>query len=195
MTTLADKLRAGRRLTAIGFDDGPFERAAGSVVPLVGAVCIGTRFEGLLWGETVRDGEGATDAMAGMLTGSKFASQVHVVLTDGIAVGGLNVIDLPALAGAVGVPCIAVMRRAPDRDAMRRAMERLPAPDRRWATVRRAGEVHQQGGFTFQVVGIDPDEAALVLGALTDRGNVPEPLRLAHLIGAAVVTGVSGKRA
>jgi len=36
---------------------------------------------------------------------------------------------------------------------------------------------------------------ARCLGYLSDRGKVPEALRLAHLITAAVVTGKSGKRA
>jgi hypothetical protein len=36
---------------------------------------------------------------------------------------------------------------------------------------------------------------AAVLRRLTDCGNVPEALRLAHLIGAAVVKGESGRQA
>jgi endonuclease V-like protein UPF0215 family len=36
---------------------------------------------------------------------------------------------------------------------------------------------------------------AEALKRLTDRGNVPEALRLAHLIGSAVVMGESSKRA
>jgi len=41
----------------------------------------------------------------------------------------------------------------------------------------------------------DPAIVGAALATLTDRGKVPEPLRLAHLIGAAVVTGQSGRRA
>jgi endonuclease V-like protein UPF0215 family len=47
----------------------------------------------------------------------------------------------------------------------------------------------------FQVQGAGPDEAAEALARLTDRGAVPEPLRLAHLVGAAISTGESGRRA
>ena len=129
------------------------------------------------------------------MAGSKFGPQVHALLTDGVTVGGLNVIDLPRLQERVGCPCIAVMRRIPDLAAMKRALSRVPDPEQRWATVQRAGPIHEQGGFVFQVVGASAEDAALALGRLTDRGRVPEPLRLAHLIGAAVVTGESGRRA
>jgi len=49
--------------------------------------------------------------------------------------------------------------------------------------------------FVFQVRGADPDAIAAALARVTDRGNVPEALRLAHLVGAAVVRGESGRRA
>ena len=40
------------------------------------------------------------------------------MLLDGIAFGGFNVVDLPALAESLGVPCASVMRRVPDLAAM-----------------------------------------------------------------------------
>lgn len=45
------------------------------------------------------------------------------------------------------------------------------------------------------VKGCTPDEAARLLQTVTENGNVPEALRIAHLIGSAVKTGQSGKRA
>ncbi|MGA9522477.1 MAG: DUF99 family protein [Myxococcaceae bacterium] len=47
----------------------------------------------------------------------------------------------------------------------------------------------------FQVQGGDPDEIAQALRRITDTGHVPEALRLAHLIGSAIVTGESSHRA
>lgn len=176
----------------IGFDDAPFDRAA-PTVSVAGVVCGGTRFEGMLWGSVGRDGTDGTAALARMLTESKFAGQVQLVLTDGITLGGLNVLDLPALHASVGVPVVAVMRRPPDLDAFRRVVDRVdPA---RWELVLRAGPIHARDGFVFQVAGADPEGIGPVLAGLTDRGHVPEALRLAHLIGSAVVTGQSGRRA
>jgi endonuclease V-like protein UPF0215 family len=87
------------------------------------------------------------------------------------------------------------MRRPPDLAAVEQALSRLPAAGRRLATLRRAGPIHARGGFVFQVQGAPPDETAAALARLTDRGKVPEALRLAHLVGAAVVRGESGRRA
>lgn len=195
MANLRQHLEAGRTLTVIGFDDAPFVRAPGMPVSVAGIVCQGTRFEGMVWGQATQDGTDGTQVLSALLTGSKFASQVHLVLTDGLTLGGLNVVDLPALHEAVGVPCVAVMRRRPDLTAMRGALNRLPDPEGGWATLQRAGPIHEVGDFVFQVVGAPPEHAAAALAALTDRGRVPECLRLAHLIGAAVQTGQSSRRA
>jgi endonuclease V-like protein UPF0215 family len=186
---------ASRTLRAIGFDDAPFTRGRRGPVGVAGVVCAGTRFEGLVWGRVRQDGWDATEVLVRLLSGGKFLPQLHLVLLDGIALGGFNVVDLAAMARALDRPCAAVMRRPPDLAAMEAALRRLPRPDRRLATISRAGPVHREGGFCFQVQGADPGETAGALARLTDRGAVPEPLRLAHLVGAAVRTGESGRRA
>ena len=185
----------GRTLRAVGFDDAPFERARRGDVAIAGAVCAGTRFEGLVWGRVRRDGWNATAEIVRLLAGGKFLPQLHLVLLDGIAFGGFNVVDLAALADALRRPCVAVMRRPPDLPAVERALRNLPRPERRLALLRRAGPVHRAGSFVFQVRGAEPEATGRALARLTDRGAVPEALRLAHLVGAAVERGESGRRA
>jgi len=60
------------------------------------------------------------------------------------------------------------------------------------------GEVAKDGTDatgTVQAKGCTPEAAARLLQKVTENGNVPEALRIAHLIGSAVKTGQSGKRA
>jgi endonuclease V-like protein UPF0215 family len=185
----------GRALRAIGFDDAPFERKRRGDVGLSGVVCAGTRFEGLVWGRVRQDGWNATEAILALLLGGKFLPQLHLVLLDGIGFGGFNLVDLEGLAAQLGRPCVAVMRRLPDLAAMERAIRRLPRPERRLALLARAGPIHRLEGFVFQVRGAEPAATAQALARVTDRGNVPEPLRLAHLVGSAFREGESGKRA
>ena len=87
------------------------------------------------------------------------------------------------------------MRRQPNMTKIETALQRLPQPHRRLELMRRAGKVHSSAPFFFQVCGEDPDVISAVLHRLSDRGHVPEALRLAHLIGAAVVKGESGSSA
>lgn len=185
----------GRAIRAIGFDDAPFPRRGGARVHLAGVVCSGTRFEGMVWGHVRRDGWDATEVIVRLLLGGKFLPQLHLVLLDGLSFGGFNLVDLEALASRLGRPCAAVMRRPPDLGAVERALRRLPRPERRLRLLRRAGPVHLVPPFAFQVRGAEPGPVAEALARLTDRGHVPEPLRLAHLVGAAVRLGESGRRA
>lgn len=195
MRSLTEPLRKRKLLRAIGFDDSPFQKKVDSHVSVAGVVCSGTRFEGMLWDQVEHDGLDATNVISKMVRESKFHSQLNVVLTDGITVGGFNLIDLPALAESIQIPCIAVMRNLPDLPAFFHAMKNVNREEQRLAIVSRAGEIHSIGGFHFQVAGCEPELAAEALGRLTDTGDVPEALRLAHLIGSAVKLGESTKRA
>jgi endonuclease V-like protein UPF0215 family len=187
--------RPGRTLRAIGFDDVPWRHRRSGVVGLVGAVCATTRFEGMVYGTVRRDGWQVTRRIEELLRDGKFLPQLHLVLLDGIAFGGFNVVDLPRLAHNLRRPCVAVMRKLPDLAAMERAARRLPRAEARLAVLRRAGPIHVSGPFVYQVQGADPRETAEALSRLTDTGHVPEALRLAHLIGGALAHGESGRRA
>ncbi len=189
-------LRRGRTIRVIGFDDAPFSRpSSGGKVNIAGVVCADTRFEGMVWGEVQQDGWDATETICQLLLGKKFLPQLHILLLDGIAFGGFNIIDLPLLAQTLSLPCVTVMRRLPNLQAMQEAIHHLPQPARRLQTLQRAGTIYQYPPFFFQVSGASPEVTFAVLQRLTNCGKVPEALRLAHLIGAAVVKGESGKSA
>jgi hypothetical protein len=192
---LEDALRRGRQLRTIGFDDAPFDRDSERRVPIAGVVCSNTKFEGMVWGEVAPDGFDANDAIVELLDGGKFLPQLHLVLVDGIAFGGFNIVDLPRLAADLGVPCVALMRVQPDMDAVHRALDRLDETQRRLEMLARAGDIHAADHVYFQVAGADPSLVIEALPQLTYTGHIPEPLRMAHLIGAAVVRGESGRRA
>ena len=195
MANLSSLLQRNRRIRVVGVDDGPFVRGQRKNVAVFGAVCSGTRFEGLLTTQVRPDGFNATARLIEMISNSKFNDQLHAVLLDGITLGGFNVIDMDALCEALGYPVIAVMRKSPDFDAVYRVVEKLPNPRRRRRQMAAAGPVHEGDRVFFQAKGADPSVVAAILKRLTDVGNVPEPLRVAHLIGSGVVLGESGKRA
>jgi len=192
---LEELLKRKRIIRVIGFDDAPFIRHAKKPVGVAGVVCGGTRFEGMVWGEVEADGWNGTDILSELLMEGKFLPQLHLVLLDGICLGGFNVIDLPCLATRLKRPCVAVMRKLPNFDKIKTALQRLPDPEKRLEIMGRAGKIYQYPPFYFQVFGAHPATIAQVLERLSDRGNVPEALRIAHLVGSALIKGESGSQA
>ncbi|WP_414590065.1 DUF99 family protein, partial [Scytonema sp. PCC 10023] len=130
-----------------------------------------------------------------LLIGSKFLPQLHIVLLDGIGFGGFNLVHLPELAYRLQLPCVALMRRLPDLIAVEEAMSRLPFFQQRQDLLKLAGTIYEYPPFFFQVCGEEPEVIAAVLQRLTDCGKLPEALRLAHLIAAAVIKGESSSSA
>jgi endonuclease V-like protein UPF0215 family len=130
-----------------------------------------------------------------LLIGKKFLPQLHLILLDGIGFGGFNLVDLPQLAQRLKLPCVAMMRKPPNLAKMKLAMSRLPNYEERLLILAQAGKIYAYPPFFFQVYGEQPEVIAQALIQLTDRGKVPEALRLAHLVGAAVINGQSSSQA
>jgi endonuclease V-like protein UPF0215 family len=87
------------------------------------------------------------------------------------------------------------MRKFPNLEKMKAGIALLPEPEKRLQLLAKAGEIQVQPPFYFQVCGLSVELTVRILQRLTDRGNVPEALRLAHLITSAVTMGESGRRA
>ena len=111
-------------------------------------------------------------------------------------VAGFNTIDLDAFHEAIGLPVIAVARGKPDLPAVRSALVDggIPNGAVKWcrieAVVKRMRPA-LDGKLTLTAVGMDPLRAQELVAVCTERGYMPEPLRLAHLIAAGWVLGQS----
>lgn len=179
----------------VGFDDAPFAWRHRGDVLVVGAVFAGLRLDGVLSGRVRRDGANATRVLATLVSGSRFASQLQAVLVQGVALAGFNVVDLQVLSDILGLPAIAVVRKAPDRDAVRRALlGKVPGGRRKWRIIERLGPMEPAAGLWVQRAGIGLPAAAALLERCALHGRLPEPLRTAHLIAGGVAGGESRHR-
>jgi len=180
----------------VGFDDAPFARDHYGDVRIVGAVCSRTRLDGVLSGKVRRDGANATDELIRLVSTSKFREHVRAVLLQGIALAGFNVIDIQRLSAELDVPVVVAVRRHPRLHLVEAALrDRTRGWARKWKLIQAAGALEQSSTMWFQRVGIERTDALALLRATTLHGNVPEPLRLAHLIAGGVTTGQSRGRA
>lgn len=185
-----------RRLAhVIGFDDAPFERAHRGDVPIVGTVYSGLRLEGVLVGKVRRDGANATAALVRLITRSRFRGHLQLVLLQGIAFAGFNVVDLERLHARLKIPVLVVVRKRPDMKTIEHALlHRVRGGARKWRLIGRAGPVERIGEVYVQRGGLSREEAGRVMARYAIASRLPEPLRVAHLIAGALALGESRHR-
>jgi uncharacterized protein len=171
----------------IGIDDAPFPRPHRGDVPIVGIAYAGLRIEGVLHAKVRRDGANATRSLVDMIRKSRFAPHNRLVLLEGIALAGFNVVDIHALAGELRMAVLVVSKRNPDMPAVKHALlERTRGGRRKWHLIEKAGPMEPLGRLFVQRAAISRDEARAVLDRLSVHGRLPEPVRIAHLVASTL---------
>lgn len=176
----------------IGFDDAPFDRDSADRVKVVGTVYAGLRFDGVLIGDVAKDGFDAAQRMAELMGASRFLEHIQLILLQGIAVGGFNVVDVFELHERLGLPVLVVARKQPDMDKIRSVLRaHIAMGDRKWRIIERLGAMEPLNAVHVQRVGLTLEQAAAVMAQFAVHGHIPEPLRTAHLIAGALSCGHS----
>lgn len=179
----------------VGIDDAPFDRNHRGDVPVIGAVFNGPRLEGVLRGKVRRDGANATQKLAELIRGSRFAPSLQAVLLQGVTLAGFNVVDVPGLSECLGLPVVVVSRHRPDLVKIRRALlQSVPGGGRKWKLVAQLERARRHRDVYLQAVNLDWGAATALVDRFAINSNLPEPLRTAHLIAGALVDGESRHR-
>jgi len=183
----------------LGIDDGPFVKGQARA-PLAGVlVCPPGYVEGILVSSCQVDGEDANEAIVEMVRDSRFFEQVRMVMVDGAALGGFNVVDIQGLSAELGIPVLTVSRDEPNMRSISSALRaHFSDWERRLEVISRSAirTVEVPDGRVFVAsAGIGEKEADAMVRRCTVRGCLPEPIRLAHLVATALVRGESKGRA
>ena len=179
-------------IRVLGVDDGVFSPHVESVVPVVGVVFRGGYWlDGVMHTEILVDGFDATEKISSMVTSSPHHKQLRVIMLNGITFAGFNVVDIKALNVTTGLPVIAVTRENPDLPLIQRALKHLPKSEERWNAILNAGELSEvctrkDEKIYLHSAGIPLVDAEKIVRLTSTRSNIPEALRVAHLIASGI---------
>ncbi len=176
----------------IAFDDAPFPRDHRGDVKIVGTIYAGPRFDGLLVGKVRKDGANSAKRIVSLVRNSKFNEHIQLVMLQGVSMAGFNVVDTHFIFKELKRPVLVVARRRPEPGKMEKALlGKISGGRKKWSLVERLGPMEPCMNCHIQRVGISKKDAEKVIKCMTLYGNMPEPLRVAHLIAGALATGTS----
>ena len=185
-----------KEIRILGIDDAPFPRRRKTNVLVVGCFYRGGDFmDGLVSTHIKQDGMNATEKLVKMVAGSKFYSQLQCIMLDGIALGGFNVVDIHELSEKTKLPVIVIIRDMPDFEKIRKALSNLSRGEKRFELMIKAGKPKKLGKVYVQKAGISLNNVKKILKIACTHSYVPEPIRIAHIIGQGIKKGQSSGRA
>lgn len=184
-----------QKMRVIGIDDAPFDFDDDEVLVVGSIVRAPNYLEGILSTSVEVDGNDATDRLIDMIDNSRFSDQPYLIMTDGAALGGFNLIDLERLWKETDIPAVSISRDEPDFEDIKKAMKKhLPDWKKRYEGIS-TGRIYkvktEHKPIYVQVEGIDIQEAERIIKLFTIRGRIPEPLRMSHIIASGIVKGES----
>jgi hypothetical protein len=180
----------------VGIDDGPFEKAQAGPVPIVAVMMeCPDLIEGVAQDVLPVDAGGATEHIARWVGGMRCMPGVDAIVLGGITIAGLAVLDVERLARLLERPVIVVNRRDPADHRLDAALAAAGRLDR-LELVRRTPPARRVDAHLFVAcAGATWEQARNLVLAARHKSALPEPLRVAHLIAAAIARGESRGRA
>jgi len=180
-------------IRVLGIDDGMFTPHSNELVDVVGVVYRGGYwFDGFMHTRVHVDGLDANERLAEMIVRSPHLGQLRVVFLNGVTLAGFNVVDIEALWRETGLPVVAVARDKPDFVDIKKALQNLLYNERRWSAIEKAGRMFsvrtREGELPVyaHAAGLSEAVARRVLKSTSTHSNVPECLRVAHLIASGL---------
>ena len=159
---------------------------------VVGTLYRGGNFmDGLLSTKIQKDGDDSTEKLVPMINNSKFRSQIRCIMIDGIALGGFNVIDIKKLFQKTKIPVLCVIRKMPNLNRIEKAISHVNNAEKKWNLIKSSPQIKKISDMYCQWVGMDEEKVIQIIRLSTICGQVPEPLRIAHIIASGIVSGES----
>ncbi len=184
-----------KQVRILGIDDGPF-RFDQKKTLVIGVVLRGNGYlEGVLKREIEVDGKDSTGVILDMIKKTRHRDQIRVIMLDGIALGGFNIVDIDRLYKECEIPVITITREKPDFDMILKTLQmKFSDWEERWKMFKdnKIYEIETpHNPIYISCKGVSVEEAKEIIKISTIRGAIPEPIRVAHIIASGVVRGES----
>lgn len=181
----------------VGIDDGYFVPHTQGRCEIVGVVFRGGYWlDGVMRTQVQIDGMDATDKIGGMIRQSPHFGQLRVIMLDGVTFAGFNVVDISRLSTMTKLPVIAITRDKPNFKDIREALSNLEYGETRLETMKGLNSIQKvvtrkgKGVIFMQVTGCELSVAEKIVKNTSTRSNIPEPLRVAHLVASGLTTPI-----
>ena len=186
-----------KEIRILGIDDMPFS-FKDEFTSIVGVVMRGGIYlEGVLKSNIKVDGIDATEKIIEMIEKTRHKKQLKIIMIDGIALGGFNVLDGEKIFNETGLPIITITRNKPDMEKIKKALKKhFDDWEKRWEIINKGKteEINLRYKIYIKYFGINEEEAINAIKISTIRGAIPEPIRIAHLIATGIKKGESRGR-
>lgn len=182
------------QVRALGIDDAPFKRFNKRTY-IIGTLMRSKEYiEGISIKSVKIDGLDSTEKILSMVKG-KFSRQIRIIFLSGITFAGFNIVDVQNIFKKTNIPVITVTRKMPDFEKIKYALEKyFDDYEFRYGLIRKY-DIEEIDLSVYkiysQLVGIEKNDAKRIIEKFTVRGNIPEPIRISHLIGSAMKFGFS----
>nr|MDO8117972.1 DUF99 family protein [Candidatus Sigynarchaeota archaeon] len=176
-------------LQVVAIDDKVHQRGD-KKTELVFIFCAGSTLNKFLHAEIEVDGLDATQVVIETLT--PWVHQFRLIVSHGMTVGGLNLLDIEKIHDALDRPVIAVTENEPSGSSLYDAILHVPGAETREGIIDRAGPLHAtttpagENALHFHVKGIDASVAADYLKKNAMTARLPECLVMAHKIASGL---------
>jgi endonuclease V-like protein UPF0215 family len=184
--------RIKREIRILAVDDCPFIPRQPGRVNIIGVVFRGGNWlDGAMHTRIDIDGFDVTIRIVGMVCSSPHFKQLRIIMLDGITFAGFNIVDIHALFELTGLPVLALTREKVNIGDVKKALMNLDEWEKRLDLIDRAGcpqKIQVRGTeLHVQMAGISREDVEKIVRISSTRGNIPEPLRVAHIIASAFI--------
>lgn len=178
-----------QNIRVLGIDDGPFKREINKETCLTGVLM---RMDGIIENVIVTyikiDGKDSEDAILGFVN-SIGSRNLSAIISEGITFGGFNIVDPVSINRKTGLPFISITKGEGNIKAMMAALEKHGDEEavKLLLSLKPFKYELNDTQFTVNISGIERQDAIKLVQKLMRIGNVPEPVRIAHMISKALM--------